>query len=476
MSYPTQQPPAYQEDASKLSESQSYSVELPTPSTSEHFRSRSSTMSGISKPIVIPQTINMFYVRSFSPFARAYAPALATLPQPISQDDFLAFIDGLNEAFMMHPFFQAGFVAGGAVMSAPILPVQIAGGGLQALAALGSGAVTLVRVKGYLKKANAELFAPRGLAVRACTTKRMLRAVGRGGEKKLLFHGHHHHGENADGTNNNNAHHHHDDDDDVIDVDALLAEHHAATLPAVPPPRSERRPGLLHSRSASAASAMSTATTASAASTAEQHASDLHKRRLRALSGAVEPVTFDVPPAPLPSNVLKRYTTAPTRWMNGRSARSLAAGREKGMQQRRDKAAELDGELAAVKGEIEGLERLAAEEEVELQQRGYGGGLQELEGEGVGAGAMEHGVVGGSGKGGAGHQRMASRELAVSLEKRAHMIEEIRKAGEKKIKKSDKKEEKMANRVLWIVITRLENAPPEEDELELSDEASQTSH
>ncbi|KKY23070.1 hypothetical protein UCDDS831_g03195 [Diplodia seriata] len=459
MAYPTQQPPAYQEgEASKLPEAQSYSVELPTPSTGEPFRSRSSTMGGISKPIVIPQTINMFYVRSFSPFARAYAPALATLPQPIDQDDFLAFIDGLNDAFMMHPFFQAGFVAGGAVMSAPILPVQIAGGGLQALAALGSGAVTLVRVKGYLKKANAELFAPRGLAVRTCTTKRMLRAVGRGGEKKLSFHG-------GDNTNNTNA----NDNDDVIDVDALLAEHHAATLPAAPPPRSERRPGLgLHSRSASAASAISTASTAS---TAEQHASDLHKRRLRALSGAVEPVTFDVPAAPLPANALKRYTTAPTRWMNGRSARSLAAGREKGMQQRRDKAAELDGELAAVKGEIEGLERLAAEEEVELQRRGYGGGgLQELEGEGW----EQHGVVGGSGA--AGHQRNASRELAVSLEKRAHMIEEIRKAGEKKIKKSDKKEEKMANRVLWIVITRLENAPPEEDELELSDEASQTSH
>ncbi|KAL1621133.1 hypothetical protein SLS54_005627 [Diplodia seriata] len=378
---------------------------------------------------------------------------------PIDQDDFLAFIDGLNDAFMMHPFFQAGFVAGGAVMSAPILPVQIAGGGLQALAALGSGAVTLVRVKGYLKKANAELFAPRGLAVRTCTTKRMLRAVGRGGEKKLSFHGQQG-GENTIPS-----------DDDVIDVDALLAEHHAATLPAAPPPRSERRPGLgLHSRSASTSSAMSSSSTMTT-TTPEQHASDLHKRRLRALSGAVEPVTFDVPAAPLPANALKRYTTAPTRWMNGRSARSLAAGREKGMQQRRDKAAELDGELAAVKGEIEGLERLAAEEEVELQRRGYGGGgLQELEGEGV----EQHGVVGGSGA--AGHQRNASRELAVSLEKRAHMIEEIRKAGEKKIKKSDKKEEKMANRVLWIVITRLENAPPEEDELELSDEASQTSH
>ncbi|OJD35414.1 uncharacterized protein BKCO1_170006 [Diplodia corticola] len=467
MAHPAQQPPAYQENGSKLPEALSCAVELPTPPSGEpSSRSRSSTMgsTSISKPIVIPQSINMFYVRSFSPFARAYAPALATLrPSPISQDDFLAFIDGLNDAFMMHPFFQAGFVAGGAVMSAPILPVQIAGGGLQALAALGSGAVTLVRARQYLKKANAELFAPRGLAVRTCTTKRMLQAVGRGGDKKLSFLAGSGGGGGAAG------------EDEDIDVDELLAQHYAeaeaaaaaATTSSSPPTTTSTsrfaRPSS-HRRHASTSSIPTSSST-----TASAHLNLLHARRLRPLSGSVSPVTFDVPPAPLPQSALKRYSTAPTRWMNGRSARALAAGREKGMRLRREKAAELDGELSALRGEIEGL----------MVGREDRTGEEETGEEGTGE---ESGVVVGGGDGGDGgprhHERMASRELAVSLEeKRAQMIGEIRKAGEKKIRKSDRKEEKMANRVLWIVITRLGDAPTEDEDLELdlSDRASQAS-
>ncbi|EKG13895.1 hypothetical protein MPH_08894 [Macrophomina phaseolina MS6] len=347
----------------------------------------------------------MFYVRSFSPFARAYAPGLADLPNPISQDEFLAFIDGLNNAFMMHPFFQAGFMAGGMVMSAPLLPVQLAGGGLQALAAVGSGAVTLVRAKKYLKKANAEIFNPRGLTVRTCTTKKMMQAIGLS-ETKLTL----------------------PPLDDVNDLEF----------------------GLTHTNS-------SGRNTPSALDQAVPE--DPRMRRLRALEGHVAPVTFDVPQEPLPEGALKRYATAPTRWMNSRNVRGLIKAREKGLKQQRDKAAELDEELAAANREIEELERLAvAQETVEdqylaNQARSVGGGQP------------------------AGHQRMASQDLAASIERRAQIIEEIKKAGEKKMKKSDKKEERVANRVLWIVITRSDGAPlGEDDVVELSDEASQRGH
>ncbi|KAF4302333.1 hypothetical protein GTA08_BOTSDO06291 [Botryosphaeria dothidea] len=358
-------------------------------------------MRGIQKPIVVPQTVNMFYVRSFSPFARAYAPALGELPNPISQDEFLAFIDGLNNAFMMHPFFQAGFMAGGMVMSAPLLPVQLAGGGLQALAAVGSGAVTFVRAKKFLKKANAEIFNPRGLTVRTCTTKRMMQAVGMN-EAKLTLPA-------------------------LNDVDDLEF-------------------GLTHTASGRSTPALE-----------QGIPEDPRMRRLRALEGFVTPVSFDVPPEPLPEGALRRYTTAPTRWMNSRNVRGLIKAREKGLQQQRDKAAELDEELTAANREIEELERLAAAQETVENQY--------FANEARSAGG-HHG----------GHQRMASQDLAASLERRAQIIEEIKKAGEKKIKKSDKKEERVANRILWVVITRSENAPPEEEELELSDEASQQSH
>ncbi|KAK8153872.1 hypothetical protein BKA80DRAFT_34170 [Phyllosticta citrichinensis] len=132
----------------------------------------------LQKPIVVPQTTNMFYIRSFSPFARAYSPALAQLPEPISQDEFLAFIDGLNGAYMMHPFFQASFVSGGFVMAAPLLPVQAAGGAVQAISAIASAAVTVVRARKYLKNINETMFKPRGLAVKIMETKKMMQAVG----------------------------------------------------------------------------------------------------------------------------------------------------------------------------------------------------------------------------------------------------------------------------------------------------------
>lgn len=369
----------------------------------------------------------MFYVRSFSPFARAYAPALADLPNPISQDEFLTFIDGLNDAFMMHPFFQAGFMAGGMVMSAPILPVQIAGGGLQALAALGSGAVTVLRAKQFLKRANAEIFNPRGLAVRTCTTKRMMQAVGRGDEKRLAL-------------------------PPLEDVDDLVHGLTQTTTTTSSGSDGNNRPRI-HSRTPSTTSAAS-------ASTAQEGGvpmEDPRMRRLRALEGSVTPVTFDVPPAPLPHNALKRYSTAPTRWMNGRNAKALTTAREKGLRERREKAAQLDDELTAANREIEELERLAAAQEVVEAQ--YVANQQRA----AAAGGVRP----------AGHQRMASQDLAVSLEKRAQIIEEIKKAGEKKIKKSDKKEERMANRILWIVITTTENAPPEDEALsELADETS----
>ncbi|KAK7555297.1 hypothetical protein IWX49DRAFT_625563 [Phyllosticta citricarpa] len=74
----------------------------------------------LQKPVVPPNRHS--YIRSFSTFTRGYSPALAQLPDPITQDEFLAFVDGLNEAYVMHPFFQASFVSGGFVMAAPLLP------------------------------------------------------------------------------------------------------------------------------------------------------------------------------------------------------------------------------------------------------------------------------------------------------------------------------------------------------------------
>ncbi|KAL1637570.1 hypothetical protein SLS56_000708 [Neofusicoccum ribis] len=395
MAYPTQKPPAYQDGM--FSEAQSHAVEL--AASREPSRSRASTMRGLSKPVVIPQTINMFYVRSFSPFARAYPPSFAELPNPIGEEEFLTFIDGLNNAFMMNPFFQAGFMASGMIMSVPILPVQLAGGGVQALAAIGSASITLIRGRKYLKKVNAEIFNPRGLAVRICTTKKMMGAVGMN-ETKL-------------------------------------------TLPPLED-TNDLEFGLSHTESGRSTPALE-------GSVPE----DPRMRRLRALEGHVTHITFDVPPQPLPEGALKRYSTAPTRWMNSRNMRGLLKNRDKGLKQQQEKAAELDEELTATNREIEELERLAiAQETVEDQ-------YMRNQARSAGAGGRP------------AHQRMPSQDLIASRERKAQIIEEIKKAGEKKMKKSDKKEERIANRILWIVITSLDNAPPEDEELALSETSSQ---
>jgi len=70
-------------------------------------------------------------IKTFSPFARAYSPALANLPDPISHDQFIDFIDGLNSAFISSPIFQMAHIVGGTLLGTQILPAQVVGGVFQ---------------------------------------------------------------------------------------------------------------------------------------------------------------------------------------------------------------------------------------------------------------------------------------------------------------------------------------------------------
>jgi len=147
-------------------------------------------------------------------------------------------------------------------------------------------------------------------------------------------------------------------------------------------------------------------------------------RRLRALDGYVLPLSVDVEPERIPEQRLKRYSTAPTRWLNIRDTKKTYKAREKWLKKRNKKSAELEGELAEVNREVDSLTQRA----------------QRLEEEPVDASektAMED-------------------SLASALSKRNSLIEQILGAGEKQLKKSDKKETKLANRILWVVITNIQ--------------------
>ncbi|KAK8173329.1 hypothetical protein IWX90DRAFT_475982 [Phyllosticta citrichinensis] len=318
----------------------------------------------------LPETTNMFYIRSFSPFARAYSPALAQLPEPISQDEFLAFIDGLNGAYMMHPFFQASFVSGGFVMAAPLLPVQAAGGAVQAISAIASAAVTVVRARKYLKNINETMFKPRGLAVKIMETKKMMQAVG-AAETKLKL----------------------PPLDDVNDLD----------------PMGQRQPGQ-----------------------------------------------------ELPDQWLKRKAGGPGRWLNSKNIRGLDKVRGKGMKKQQERANELAGELAEVNAEVQELERLAhAQELVEMQLLENHKGRPAQEPAQAAAAAIG--------------DRQIDHELAAGLARRDALMDEIRRAGEGKMKKADKKEERIANRILRIVITHLDGTPLGDDDFLVDTPSEQSS-
>lgn len=63
-------------------------------------------------------------------------------------------------------------------MSTQILPVMAAGGVLQVGSALASGGVSFVRVRKFMKESNTKIFAPRGLVCKILTTKEMIAEVG----------------------------------------------------------------------------------------------------------------------------------------------------------------------------------------------------------------------------------------------------------------------------------------------------------
>ncbi|KAE8379376.1 hypothetical protein BDV26DRAFT_170356 [Aspergillus bertholletiae] len=134
----------------------------------------------LPKPVVIPQTSHSIHGSIYRPFARAYAPALEKLG--ISQTDFLAFVDALNEVWLANPYIQAISTTSAVACFVPLLQLQIAALGVHAAAEYGSIKVSQMRTQAYMRLANEQLFRPRGLRVQVLKTRAMLAEVGIPGE------------------------------------------------------------------------------------------------------------------------------------------------------------------------------------------------------------------------------------------------------------------------------------------------------
>ncbi|KAJ7245008.1 hypothetical protein B0H12DRAFT_957556, partial [Mycena haematopus] len=141
------------------------------PASSE-IPASSQTRTGIPQPFCTPQIAISFD----SPFARGYTPVLQD-SVGISQEQLLAFIDGLNLAMTASPPLRVVNFAGMAIGFIPYHWAMIAGAAIQTAAQTGMHVISKTLTDRYLRAANIRLFKPRGLVVRLCTTAAMQHLV-----------------------------------------------------------------------------------------------------------------------------------------------------------------------------------------------------------------------------------------------------------------------------------------------------------
>ncbi|KAJ7132983.1 hypothetical protein C8R46DRAFT_1140233 [Mycena filopes] len=132
--------------------------------------------SGVPLPFCAPQIADAFD----SPFARGYNTALHD-SVGISQDQLLAFIDGLNLAITASPPLRVVNFAGMVIGFIPYHWAMIAGAVMQTAAQTGMHVLSKTLTDRYLRAANIRLFKPKGLVVRLCTTAAMEHLVMRTG-------------------------------------------------------------------------------------------------------------------------------------------------------------------------------------------------------------------------------------------------------------------------------------------------------
>lgn len=114
----------------------------------------------LPRPIAIPATS----ANLGSPFLRAFAPVLEEKYQ-MPREVFLRFLDDLNRAAVASPPVLVLGLAGDIVSMVPLATAQIVGNSVSAAATLTKVGMSKGRTELCIRKANRELFAPRGLRV-----------------------------------------------------------------------------------------------------------------------------------------------------------------------------------------------------------------------------------------------------------------------------------------------------------------------
>lgn len=348
--YPVDFPPAYSEAVkpddirrttlfahteSDVSRSQPNLAPTSSRSTS-CLPSRSTSRTGQSlpsKPIVIPREYQRYTQISkeltfspettktwrgafASPYVRAYPPSLANLPSPISQHDFMTFIDGLNEAWSTAPAFLIGGLIGTAMSTVPLMSVSLAGTGVSTASGIAGAGVSYARTRTFIGKANAEMFLPRGLRVKVLKTEKMMKAV------------------------------------EMPQV--------SAGKPRLQLPPLERIADVDAAAAATRQNNESRGT--------EPIEQDPRMRRMAALEGYVEPLDFNVPTAVAPDNWYKKMGAAQARRVEAKQTKKIQKDRREDAKKGAEKAKDTEKEVRECDEEIAKIERKMDKERAKAEK------------------------------------------------------------------------------------------------------------
>lgn len=210
-------------------------------------------------------------------------------------------MDGLNEAFVAHPAFEAVNIVSSVIsMTVPVPDVQYAFGGL-AVGAVAAGRVTsYARTKAYIKTVNTDIFHSGGLHVSILSTKKMMEMIGC--------------------------------EESELDLPALNSYGDIEEESLAVPMEGEVKGNDIHH-------------------------DDPRMRRIRALHGYVMPLTLDVPQVVAPERLFKRIANSHVQWLSRRQQDKLLKKREKDVDKFHEKQAKLEQKRLRREQEITMLER-----------------------------------------------------------------------------------------------------------------------
>ena len=163
--------------------------------------------------------------------------------------------------------------------------------------------------------------------------------------------------------------------------------------------------------------------------------------RLQVPENHISPLTFDVAD-PGPESKLHKFGHAPLRWLNGKQLKKFDDTKAKSMKKREKKAAEVQEEEIKANNEI-----LAIESKMQMVKK-------DLEGDHVVTNEYNasHGAIIEVDQENQLHELENARKS--EMQRRDTAIANLYKDADKKMNKVYKKEEKVANRILWIVVTK----------------------